>query len=162
MVSSKLLVGFQRTKEMIGEFWLGQMIRKHIQSLVHLGCVWKGHIRHQNGEWKTWSIRCLIVPHIFSKIKVKENKKNLQVFYSHFTQFCLNWQTYPAQLWWDDMSFFSLVVCKNLYNGDLRIKPVAPRHSFTSPHRIKKVKENKKIGNAVILVFSRFNLMMMD
>lgn len=87
----------------------------------------------------------------------RENPK-LRVFYSHCVQFCLNWQTYPAQLWWDDMSCFSWQCAKNfmmeIYGSSLLLIDIPSLH----PTELRTL---KKIRNAVVLVF-QINLMMMD
>ena len=57
-------------------------------------------------EWKNvWALTgCLKGVSTLGKMKVAAKNKNegndiLGLFYSHFIQFYLDWQTYPAQHW---------------------------------------------------------------
>ena len=61
---------------------------KHIQNLVHLGCVWKGQSGHQNGEWKNiWAlIRCFKGPSVLGKMEVTaKGKKTLAISFLFYT-----------------------------------------------------------------------------
>lgn len=73
--------------------------------------------------------------------KKRENPK-LRVFYSHCIQFCLNWQTYPAQLWWDDSEASSLGSVQKFYDGDLWISLLLIDIPSLHPTELRTLKKN--------------------